>query len=195
MVRYCRGNWAPKARRRGEHAIEYEVLAADRRKRPKTWLGGRLIDGVNAFPLAKDADGRRKGNVEADMLLLARETQQWRLLIVEVKHNSNDAWYATVELLRQMKLAEASNSASRLFQQRIPTLKLPRATPVTGLVLAPDAFFTGGGKKGKMVAPAFELLGAMRRERSIDARLATWDQTASDVSERSPSEVPERRQQ
>lgn len=87
----------------GEHTIEYQILIE--RFGKVNLLGGGLIDGVNALPLAYDfAQGGRHGNVEADMLLTVRSTEGFRLVLCEVKADASDPWYAAVELSRQMRL-------------------------------------------------------------------------------------------
>ena len=53
----------------GEHTIEHEILHGSFER--LTCCGYKLVDGVNAFPLCRDASGfGRRGNVEADLLLL-----------------------------------------------------------------------------------------------------------------------------
>ncbi len=95
--RYSRGNGGPHDHRPPEHAIEYDVLAPSPVETPTDCLGMPLVDGVNAVPLAKDTGGRRRGNVEADMLLLAGDPTGYRLFLAEVKVGSNNAWFAVVE--------------------------------------------------------------------------------------------------
>jgi hypothetical protein len=160
--RYCRGNAAPTARRRGEHEIEYELLKPSPRTKATSVMGARLVDGVNAVPLAKDAAGGRAGNVEADMLLLVQEQDgQHRLEVVEVKVKANSAWYAAVENLRQLRLFGESTETRRLFSLRVRDIALPEALPFSGFVLAPREFYSGRGKKGNAVAPAEMLLDRM----------------------------------
>jgi hypothetical protein len=150
--RYCRRNAGPHDLRRGEHIIEYDLLLSD--SVVPTCLGALLVDDVNAVPLARDVGGARNGNVEADLLLLVKNESKYRLLLVEVKVGSNNAWYATVENLRQLKLISNSTEAQRLFHTRCPELKLPHPLPVTGVVLAPESFFNAQGVKAATVAPA-----------------------------------------
>jgi hypothetical protein len=175
--RYCRGNWAETSLRRGEHVIEYEILAPDPAETVTTCLGQRLVDGVNAVPLAKDAGGGRGGNVEADMLLLVGDglESEYRLLLVEAKHKSGNAWYAAVENLRQMKLFSESVEIRSLFHTRRRELNLPDPLSATAVVLARRDFYTAGGQKALAVAPAQELLRRMNADFSVDAQLATWD--------------------
>jgi hypothetical protein len=61
---------------RGEHAVEHAILALEPDSNVTTCLGERLLDGVNAVPLTKDAGGKRAGNVEADMLLLTSDGER-----------------------------------------------------------------------------------------------------------------------
>lgn len=64
--RYRRGDI--DAPHRGEHRIEHDILC--RSFDSVTCFGNRLIDGVNALPLVRDAGGARRANVEADKYLL-----------------------------------------------------------------------------------------------------------------------------
>src|SRR5436853_253970 len=61
--RYCRTHTGGEAVPRGEHATEHEILAPAPQTTPTVCLGARLIDGVNAVPLARDSGGGRSGNV------------------------------------------------------------------------------------------------------------------------------------
>lgn len=70
---------APRAG--SEHELESQILAPDPSRTPTTVLGGRLIDGVNAFPLARDGAGGRAGNVEADLLLLVESNDSSRVIL------------------------------------------------------------------------------------------------------------------
>jgi len=81
-TRYRRGDL--NKTRRGEHAIEYEILCR--------------------LPLVRDSGGERCANVEADMFLLGEHKGTHRLFLCEVKADSNTAWYAAVENLRQLRL-------------------------------------------------------------------------------------------
>jgi hypothetical protein len=173
--RYGRNHTGGAAIPRGEHAIEYEILNPSPSDTVTICLGARLIDGVNAVPLAKDIGGGRTGNVEADMVLLVRTAQEWRLLLVELKATSNNAWYAAVENLRQMRLFLDSTHSRRLFHTRHPRAGVPEALPTTAIVLAPRAFYTAPGAKTAAVAPAERLLERFRKEIGIDAQLTTWD--------------------
>ena len=172
--RYRRGN--RYTARRGEHVIEYEILHQHFQR--ITCEGYNLIDGINALPLVCDSGGGRRANVEADMLLLGKRSGNFRLFLCEVKVESNNAWYATVESLRQLKLLLCSRESLGLFARRNPSLELPSEIPVTALVVAPRPFYASRGQKANAVAPAFELLTRFNSEFGIDARLAIWDSPA-----------------
>lgn len=137
-------------------------------------LGSTLVDGVNALPLTTDAGGRRKENIEADMLLLVKGGDTYTHQLIEVKTTSNNAWYAAVQNLRQLKLFSESREA-QLFHKRWPELELPHVLPVTGVVLAPLAFYMAPNKKAEAVVPAQTLLQHMRVEAKVDVQLTTWD--------------------
>jgi hypothetical protein len=68
---------------RGEHRIEHDILC--RSFDSVTCFWNRLIDGVNALPLVRDAGGARRANVEADMYLLTQSDGPHRLFLCEVK--------------------------------------------------------------------------------------------------------------
>lgn len=169
--RYRRGNLYTA--RRGEHVIEYEIL--HRHFERITCEGHNLTDGINALPLVCDSGGGRRANVEADMLLLGEQRGNYRLFLCEVKVESNNAWYATVESLRQLKLLLCSRESRGLFACRNPSLELPSEIPVTALVVAPTLFYSSRGQKANAVAPAFELLARFNSEFGIDAKMAIWD--------------------
>lgn len=165
--RYTRGDI--DALRIGEHAIEHEVLC--RQFDTLTVDGARLVDGVNAFPLVRDAAGGRNGNVEADLLLLLQDASGFRALAAEVKDAASNAWYAAVENLRQLRLIRESGVPRELFARRNPSIELPRLLPIAGAVIAPPAFYTSDGQKASAVQPAHQLLAAV----PADVRLMVWD--------------------
>jgi hypothetical protein len=71
-----------------------------------------------------------------------------------------------------VKLMLASVEARRVLHRRNPGLGLPGPLPVTGLVLAPSAFY--GGQNAKPTSVAHELLERLRAETEADVHLATW---------------------
>ena len=176
--RYRRGDIsAPHA---GEHTIEHQLLVE--RFGEVRVLGGTLIDGVNAFPLACDfAGGGRRGNVEADMLLAVQSAGGHRLVLCEVKANANDPWYAAVELLRQMRLFRSNPVGFAVMQKRGPLATKSADIPVTGLVVAPAAYYHAPGKKSNAVAPTRRLFEEMRERFRIDVRLAVWEATLNSI--------------
>jgi hypothetical protein len=170
--RYTRGDEANP--RSGEHMIEHEILCEYFDE--VTCLGdSKLIDGVNAFPLVRDSGGARNGNVEADMLLLVRGARGYRLVVAEVKHSANNAWFAAVENLRQLKLLVSGEDAGQLFRQRNPALDLPANLAMTGLVVAPRGFYSQPGQKANSIGAARMLINTIRAEADVDIRLSVWD--------------------
>ncbi len=178
--RYRRGDL--NAPHPGEHTIEHQILVE--RFGQLCALGGTLVDGVNAFPLACDfASGGRRGNVEADMLLAVRSGETFRLFLCEVKAGANDPWYAAVECLRQMRLFLANPVGRAIMQQRGFIPRTPSETPVTGLVVAPSEYYRCPGKRANAVQPASELFHSMHNHFGIDLRLAVWDAALSTIRE------------
>lgn len=180
--RYQRGDGMPGRQRTGEHALEYDVLIPEPAQVATDCMGARLVDGVNALPLARDEGGGRAGNVEADMLLLAGESKARRIYLVEAKVSGN-AWHAVVENLRQFRLFRESPFSQKLFHVRHPGLSLDHPLPVTAIVLAPPAFYEAGGKARTALDPARELLRRVNDLWSTDAGLATWDTAARSITE------------
>ena len=169
--RYRRGDL--EAPHPGEHAIEHDILC--RYFDEISCYRHKLIDGVNAVPLARDAGGGRRANVEADMFLLAEHGGAYRGFLCEVKFEANEAWYAAVEGLRQLKLLTSSPEPRGLFARRNPSSCLPSDIPVTSLVLAPRSFYESNGKKKNARQPALQLLARFASEFVVDVRLAEWD--------------------
>jgi len=163
----------------GEHTIEHEILC--RHFEQVSCFGNSVLDGVNALPLVRDARGGRAANVEADMLLLTKGGEDHRLFLCEVKAESNNAWYAAVENLRQLRLLMSSPESRGVFFHRCPTFSLPADIPVTALVLAPYLFYSSRGKKANSVEPALKLLARFTSEFNVDVRLAVWDPKLSNI--------------
>lgn len=179
--RYLRNHMHGRPTPGSEHELEHQLLCPTPATEVSVEPDGRLVDGINAVPLARDQGGHRAGNVEADMLLLIQYTDgQHELLLVEAKTTSNTAWYAVVENLRQLKLYQLSVTAQSIFTRRQPGL--PETIPTTGLVLAPDEFYSARGAKRNAVAPARRLIQAMQTTHDINCRLATWDHGTQTIS-------------
>jgi len=174
--RYTRGDEASP--RSGEHRIEHEILG-DGFGQIECPDGLTLVDGVNAFPLVRDSGGGRTGNVEADLLLLARGPHGCSVLVGEVKDSANNAWYAAVENLRQLKLLLAGGGAGSVFRLRNPGLNLPEDLPVAGMVIAPREFYSSPGQKQLACAPARALVRAIHAHIGIEIRLAIWERSQS----------------
>jgi hypothetical protein len=168
----------------GEHAIENDILCRSLDK--ISCFGYKLLDGVNALPLARDSGGGRSANVEADMLLLGELDGDYRLFLCEVKDRANDPWYALVESLRQLRLFLANAETRCLFTRRGSIIGLPADIPVTGLVLAPIEYYSSRGKKQNAVKPSSELLMRLALEFGVDIQLAVWDATRCQIRNVSP---------
>lgn len=160
--RYSRNHASGAPKKDTEHEIEHDILGGGPGPIPKgRCLGNEIVDGVNAIPLARDARGRRAGNVEADLLLLTRSEDTFRQFLLEVKFTSNDAWYAVVENLRQLRLFRESPSAREIFRLRASERSLPDPLPMTAGVLAPKDFYDHPGKKRNSTGYARKLIAAM----------------------------------
>lgn len=158
--------------RNGEHRIEHKILCQHFNE--VRCLGHVLVDGINALPLVRDERGGRSGNVEADMLLLLKNENSYTIAICEVKDLANNAWYATVENLRQLKLLIDSLAARELFHRRNPDLSLPPKIPFIGLVIAPPHYYSRQGKCANARTHAAELMTAFIAKTGIGVYLARW---------------------
>ncbi len=162
--RYQRGD--ADAPRNGEHAIELAILGA---VPGLSFLGWTVVDGVNAVTQSRDAGGGRRGNVEADLLLLLRHGDNYALALCEVKSAANDPWYAVVENLRQCKLLVSGAPVRDLFQRRLPH-PIPAQLPVIGAVVAPRAFYAR-----ESLIHAQRLIPALQAAGAPAIHLAVWD--------------------
>jgi len=170
---------------KSEHELEWQLLEPNLAQAPTHCFGARLRDGVNAVALARDSvSGGRSGNVEADVLLLTEHAGAYRLLLIEAKTGSNNAWFAAIESLRQLRLFLESPAAQDIMRQRNPGI--PTKLPVTAAVLAPPDFYTGDGARGRAVPPTNALLTVLRAEFSVDVRLAVWNLAERTVDELEP---------
>ena len=171
-LRYRRSHSEEGAKRKEEHALEKEILVEHFEE--IECFGGRLVDGINAVPLCDF----KRGKVEADLLLLVKEPdgRGHRVLLVEAKTTANNPWYAVVEHLRQLKLLEVS-AVRRIFHGRNRSLCLPDDIRVTGLILAPESYYSSPGKKANAVEPTRELIA----ELGIDVHLAVWDKARPEI--------------
>jgi hypothetical protein len=155
----------------GEHPIEYEILQThfDR----ATYLGRPLLDGVNAYPLVKDSAGGRKGNVEADLVLLAGPVDSASILVGDVKVTDGNPWTALVQNLRQLRLFTANLECARLFNRRGVTANMVH---ICGGVIAPKTFYSKRGQKANTLPCARRLSESMLRAHKVRAELLVWDQ-------------------
>jgi hypothetical protein len=78
-------------------------------------LGGAIVGGINAVPLTSTP------KIEADLLLLVEHTNGSHLYLAEVKAMANMPWYATIELLGQLRfLLSGSPTLDTFTAQREP---------------------------------------------------------------------------
>jgi hypothetical protein len=169
-----------------EALLESDVLTPDPAVVSTTCFGAALVDGCNAVALQRSnalTAGHRAGNVEADMLLLARSSPGYHALLVEVKVASDTPWYALVENLRQLRLYCESPAAQRILRLRSGARELPKELPVTGVVLAPRSYYRAPAKKSRSVAPALRLAVRMKAVESVDCKLAIWNTDSREISE------------
>lgn len=172
-VRYVRTHRHGAPRPGSEHELELQILGDDPAAVRTLCDDAALVDGINAVPLARDPQGGRRGNVEADMLLLTHGANGYRQWLVEAKTRSNNAWFGVVESLRQLRLFRLSDTARQIIHTRNPGI--PAMVPVTAIVLAPPLFYTAAGAKRRSVRPAQALLDAVTDAAAIDVHLAIWD--------------------
>lgn len=172
--------WAAGPYRRGdrgapsspERAIEHEILGPEATIAPgRTCLGGEVVGGINAVPLTPTP------KIEADLLLLVEHANGPHLYLAEVKAMANTPWYGTIELLRQLRLLLSKSPALGYFHRSAGT---PSDVSVTGLVLAPQAYFDSSGQRRNAVGPARRLIQAMTP--LVDIGLATWDSRSQAIA-------------
>jgi hypothetical protein len=172
--------WAAGHYRRGdrgapsgpEREVEHQILGPDALIAVgRVCCGGRVIDAINAIPLT------RRPKIEADVLLLVDHGDELRQYLAEVKKSADDPWYATVELLRQLRLLAASSHAGDYFHRK--DQRVPAGVPVTGLVVAPKAYYANHD----LVERTQRLVDAVRHQTALDVRLAVWDTERAQITE------------
>jgi hypothetical protein len=178
-VRYLRTHRDGTPKPGSEHELEQQILRPDLPAIRARCYENAIVDGINALPLARDPAGGRRGNVEADLLLLTREATGYRQWLIEAKTQSNNAWFGVIENLRQLKLFQLSTAAQHVMPTRHPELSEP--IPVTAIVLAPVNFYTATGAKKNATAPAAALINRLRAVAKIDIRLAVWEPAAQTI--------------
>lgn len=187
--RYRRTHKHGRPRPGSEHEVEKHVLDRIGEKSDVRCFGRPILDGVNAPPLARDPKGGREANVEGDLLLLTKKGRGYEQVLIEVKVDSNQAWYALAENLRQLKLFEESKTtADRIFQGRDNDLLLPESIPVTAAVLAPAAFYDKRSASGKPTQKSNATLYAEKLLEKLSAQrnpprvvLSVWDPGAGGI--------------
>jgi hypothetical protein len=87
------------------------------------------------MPLAN----QRKGQVIADAFGVLKIGQFVRPLLIEVKEEANDPWFALVENLQQIRLARACAHKIQEFVLKSSKERVERG--VWGLILAPESYY------------------------------------------------------
>ncbi len=119
-----------------------------------------VLSAYNNFPLAN----MKRGQVISDVLGVVLAGGRVRPLLMEVKVAANDPWYATVECLKQIKLARNDDVH---ICKHLRTLISGVEEGAWGLVVAPKAFYNGR----KLVAQCESLMKALRSGRKTYARI------------------------
>jgi hypothetical protein len=166
--RYTRGNL--HGVRLGEHEIEYEILVThfDR----ATCLGRPLLDGVNAYPVAKDYSGGRNDNVEPDLVLLAGPADSALIVVSDVKKTDQNPWAAFVQNLRQLRLFTANPACASIFNQRGVKANVVQTC---GAVIAPKAYYSSPGQKANSLPYARQLSESILRAHKVKTEFLVWD--------------------
>jgi len=116
---------------------------------------------ANAFPLAKWR------SVEADMVAVAKKDVATEIMVIEAKDKANNAWYAAVENLHQLKLFDANRRTNLEFLKNKVSDCVQGELAITGLVIAPPDFFEHKGQKGNATQPAKNLVAAFQRKLGV----------------------------
>lgn len=130
---------------------------------------------ANAFPLAKWR------TVEADMVAVAKIDAATEVLVIEAKDKANNAWYAAVENLRQLKLFDANRRTNLEFLKNKVSDCVWGELKMTGLVIAPPDFFEHKGQKGNATQPAKNLVAAFQRKLGVRVLLGKWHKDSSRI--------------
>lgn len=166
-LRYTRGYGA--SANRGEYALERQILLESH-----PYGQTKLIDGINGVNLGRGIVGqRRKHAVEADLLLVEHHKQGMRLIVGEVKKSDQNAWYAVIENLRELKLVYAQeNRIKKIFESR--GLHFDEKFIITGAVIAPYEFYIQKHKKANATKLAKKLIEEMSLHHQIVIELLIW---------------------
>jgi len=150
---------------RGEQVIERELLGQKGQWKllkieHKTLKSNSLISFYHNFPLAKF----KSGQVIADAFGLVHIGKIYHPLVIEVKTNANDCWFALVENLQQIKMARANEVYLKTFLGKIHA---PSAKGTWGLVVAPRSFYE---KNDNCLSSCKKLLKTLKE--NTEARIA-----------------------
>jgi hypothetical protein len=182
---YTRGN--PSSQKEGsEHELEKELFLAHRPTgagilfKPRT----QFIILANAYPLAI------RKTVEADALGFATGPAGNELFVIEIKTRSNNAWYAGLESLRQLKLLTSAlavnwkliwETKSAFIEACAPGADASTPPKVTGLVLAPPSFYNAPGQKAHATPIALRLARELEAKTGARLQFAEWHREAFEI--------------
>lgn len=162
-----------KGRKKGEQIIEAQLLGEKGKlsnRIVKTPKGEYQFIGIyNDMRAAQDfGKAKTEGQVIADAFGLLILKKDIHPVVVEVKINNEDCWYALVENLKQIKLMRANEKNINSFLSILnPTHSLPHAKGTWGMVLASRGYYE---KKGKLPL-CKQLLERLKAEK-VEARVA-----------------------
>jgi hypothetical protein len=120
--------------------------------------------------------------VEADLFLLLKHEAGYLRAVGEVKANKANAWWATVENLRQLRLLSEAAFVSDVFERRNSRIgSLSGQAPVVGMVIAPREWYLAYGKKANSVQYARKLIHAIGGHCKL--HLTVWDREQKRITE------------
>jgi hypothetical protein len=115
------------------------------------------------IPLANQSKEQRI----ADALGLLVHQRKTHPVLVEVKTDANNCWYALVENLQQVIMARAN---PRYFGQFLSFHKLPDKPAFWGMVLAPRQYYSKDSNSGENWKQCLRLLDRLKKD--TEARIA-----------------------
>jgi hypothetical protein len=176
-LRYTRGNLTGS--RRGEHEVEDDILI--RRFATVSCLDQPLLDGINAFPLVKDYGGGRRGNVEADLVLLIGHPNLAGILVCDVKITDGDPWQALLQNLRQLRLFTSNPCCASIFKHRGLDAKIAQ---IRGGVIAPESFYSRSGARDCLLRARSLSDSISKPPHDVRAQLLVWDAATARLARR-----------
>ena len=159
---------------KGEQCIEKELFDGGPKvisfseERTDTDCG--LVAIYHNMPLAN----QRKGQVIADAFGVLKIGLCARPLLIEVKRDANDPWFALVENLQQIRLARACARRIQEFVLKSSKHRVERG--VWGLILAPESYYK---RHSASLTKCRSLLDVLRQNTRARVAFGTSDCLAS----------------